>query len=147
MAGYMLFAPSTNTFMLEKNENRYAHDLTYALLKSTIQRVTYRDSMGNQIVLKDKTIEHLISEDLYLRSMGKVNIGTLRAGLEEKINRTLRDMASPNYEYFMVAKYHGVEMHLGIPDLPATKMSYTTHIDMPTNNEKAVLTMYVWRVS
>ncbi len=146
LVGYMIASSSTNVFFLERNENRYAQDLTYSLLKSTVRYVSYDDSSGNHIVLEDKTIEHLISEDLYLRDSGDVNLGSLHTGLEEKINATLKNMTQPDYMYSLHANYHGAHFVIGSGVLPDNRMSYTTYIDMPTNNDKAMLTLYVWRV-
>ncbi len=146
LVGYMIGSSSTNVFFLERNENRYAQDLTYSLLKSTVRYVTYEDTSGDHIVLEDKTIEHLISEDLYLREKGNVDLGSLRAGLEEKINATLRNMTWPTYMYSLHASYKGVKFVIGASVLPDNRMSYTTYIDMPTNQDKAMLTLYVWRV-
>ena len=146
LMGYMIAATNTNVFMLERNEKRYTEDLTYSLLKSTIRYVWYNDGSGNKIVLEDKTVEHLISEDLYLRSGGNVDLATLRAGVEEKINATLRNMTFPNYKYSLHARYMGAKLVIGSGVLPDNRMSYTTYIDMPNNKDKAILTLYVWRV-
>ncbi len=146
MVGYIIASSNTNVFFTERNEKRFAEDLTYSMLKSTIRYVWYYDSSGNLIILEDKTIEHLISEDLYLRSVGGADIATLKMGLEEKINVTLRNMTYPIYEYSLHASYHGVHFVIGSGVLPDNRISFTTYIDMPQNNDKAMITMYVWRV-
>ncbi len=146
LVGNMISATNTNTFFLERNEKRFAEDLTYSLLKSTIRYVTYEDSSGNHIVLEDKTVEHLISEDLYLREKGNVNIATLKSGLEDKIDSILKNLTYPNYDYSLRAEYKNSKFLIGSDTLPTTRMSYTTYIDMPDNKDKAKLTLYVWRV-
>ena len=146
IVGYIIASSNTSVFMLEKNEQQYSEDLTYSLLKSTVRYVWYNTTSGQHIVLEDKTIEHLISEDLYIREHGDVNLNSLKIGLENKINGTLYQMATPYYLYSLHASYKNINIVIGSHTLPINKMSYTTYIDMPTNNNKAVLTLYVWRV-
>jgi len=141
-----VLSSNTNIFMTERNEEKYTQDLTYTLLKSTLRYVWYRDSSGNLIVLEDKTIEHLISEDLYVRYKGIADISSVKAGIEEPINRTLRNMTYPVYEYSLRAQYRNVNLTIGSGVLPVNRMSFTTYIDMPHTGEKVKITMYVWRV-
>jgi len=146
LMGLVISSSNTNVFMLEKNENRYAEDLTYSFLKSTVRYVQYTDSSGNQIILEDKSVEQLISEDLYLRVTGGAEISTVKAGIEDKMNETLKSLTHPEYEYSFHASYHGASFVIGSGTLPDNKMSYTTYIDMPQNGDKVTITMYVWRV-
>ena len=146
LIGFLIGSTNTNIFFTERNEKRFAEDLTYTLLKSTVRYVWYYDKDHNLIVLEDKTVEHLISEDLYLRARGIADIDSVKRGIEMKINRTLRNLTYPIYEYSLHASYGSVKLVIGSGDLPATKMSYTTYIDMPDNNGKAKLTLFVWRV-
>ncbi|NPA74728.1 MAG: hypothetical protein GXO25_01430 [Euryarchaeota archaeon] len=147
LMGYVIVSSNTSVFMLEKNEVRYTQDLTYAVLKSTVRYVWYDTTSGQKIILEDKTVEHLISEDLYLREHGDVWIPSLRTGLESKIDTILYNLTTPIYRYSLHASYHNVSFYIGAKYLPANRMSYTTYIDMPTNNDKATITLYVWRVS
>lgn len=146
MVGYIIASSNTNVFFTERNEKRFAEDLTYTLLKSTLRYVWYYDNSGNLIVLEDKTIEHLISEDLYLRTKGVADISSVKIGIEEKINDTIRNLTYPVYEYSFKAEYHGAKITIGSGVLPDDRMSFTTYIDMPHNGDKAKITMYVWRV-
>ncbi len=146
LMGAYIYSTNTNVFMLEKNENNYAQDTMYSLLKATIQKVEYRDAEGNLIVLEDKSVEQLISEDLYLRATHGADISTVRSGIESKINDILHGMTIPYYKYSLHAQYNGVSFVIGQGTLPVNRMSYTTYIDMPQNNGRAIVTLYVWRV-
>ncbi len=147
LMGYVIATSNTSQFMLEKNENFFTQDLTYAVLKATVREVTYTTTSGQTIYLEDKTVEHLISEDLYLREHGDVVLSSLKYGLEDKINALLHNLTYPVYDYSLHASYHHVSFTIGAKELPTTRMSYTTYIDMPTTDGKAKITMYVWRVS
>ncbi len=147
LMGYVIASSNTSVFMLEKNENYYTQDLTYAFLKSTVRIVSYTTTSGQTITLEDKTVEHLISEDLYLREHGDVNLASLKSGLEDKLSGILYNMTYPIYQYSLHASYHGVSFVIGAKELPTSRMSYTTYIDMPTTDGKAKITLYVWRVS
>ena len=146
LIGYTIASSNTTQFMYERTEKRYVEDLTYSLLRSTVRNVSYYWN-GHLIILEDKTVEQLISEDLYLRVMNNsVDIPSLKHGVEEKINTTLYEMTSPLYHYSLFAHYKDVNFTIGWKKLPDTRYSYNTKIDIPNTVDKGLIILYIWEV-
>ncbi len=146
LIGYTIASSNTTQFMYERGEKRYVEDLTYSLLRSTVKNVSYYWN-GHLIIVEDKTVEQLISEDLYLRDLNQgVDIPSIKHGVEDKINATLYGMTSPIYHYSLYAHYKNVNFTIGWKKLPDTRYSYAKKIDMPNMVDKAFLVLYIWEV-
>ncbi len=145
--GYTIASSNTTQFMYERGEKRYVEDLTYSLLRSTVREVHYYFG-NNLIILEDKTVEQLISEDLYLRYLNEtsLDISSLKSGVEDKINATLYQMTSPIYHYSLFAQYKNVNFTIGWKKLPDTRYSYDEKIDMPNTVDKGLIILYIWEV-
>jgi len=135
-------------FKYDEMNKRYAEYLTYSLLRSTVQMVWYNTSSGT-IILEDKSVAELIAEDLYIRehNSSSVDIKSLEVGMEEPINRTLKNLTYPKYRYSLYAEYKNTTIIIGFRELPQIRYGYTAYLSMPTSGEEFIVTIYIWEVS
>lgn len=63
-----------------------ATSMNQAFLSSTIPRVVYQDGLGRNTEYLDERVDYLLSQDIYIRSLGtNLNAESLRVGIEEQV--------------------------------------------------------------
>ena len=136
----------------------YAKATLQALLQCTVNTAYYNDTHGNTIRLEDKSIQELITEDLYLRYFytSEVDTNSFGPGMERSIALTLRNLTIPEYKYHLWAAVvnetcipiedENANIHLGYDTETWSSDLYsdTVYTTIPQNAQKVMIALYVW---
>ena len=79
----------------------YSNEVNEVLLMSTIPRVTYVNSDGNETIFIGYSVNQLILEDVYIRQNATftLNVTNLENGIESEIRNLARNLIDSKYSF------------------------------------------------
>jgi hypothetical protein len=91
---------------------KYANDANEVLLSSTVTRVSYTNTIGNETEYIGYSVNQLILEDVYLRinSGGILNTTSLNLGIESKIHDMARYLIDSKYEFTLTVSTSNIDL-------------------------------------
>lgn len=78
-----------------------------AVTHSTMYRVSYRETGGDEVVLYNMSIPYLILFDLMARERGAADTGSLEDGVEDKIGEIIDRLVDDRYYFIFRVDYNG----------------------------------------